>query len=803
MTSNARPYLTMQDMRVVTPGLIGYMQKQALDRINQTIDEFYDQTHSLALRSLFHRLYDTEHLQRSEIAQLFALLEPAVQFDIEQRLLKNRVATVLSDILYLLDGKVQLEYLVPTLNKYKDAVMRYMLSYVKSNGITPDFGSMIYVLTKLNISWPELAIMNKSSQSLNEGTYQPNPDTMISMIKTYAGRPGIGPLMSSLFTYKNIGGDMAAIEADAKNTILPVLQKPVRSKNFQALYGYLSQSAVLFGWPELHNIKLSMIPIMIKQLEKYKEMPGYADTAMYAAHMISMLRDKPNVLEQAKLQLVSVINNMKPQIMKNLLTLFKYGNVGPVTAAIYDYKSVGIDWPEFAAIEKSADASRKPKPLAEAASLDRLLNYAEKNVEQLVKGDVQSFYHLILGLENLAKGRTAVQLKDLERNSLLIEVLFKNKAAIVDHVDSLVNGSTPEQHVNGLFAIQLLKRLGISWPELRQFVDTRALDIINYSLTNYSLKTGLDIMKTVDALGIPKNQIKDALRAVGKRILDEINSMIDENAVQVGIENRFRLFKRFGIDYKMKTGPLKTKMLNRLDTILGQQGLTPSSVGLIELITNYSADIAATIQEIAALMQKHKTPVVKRLLQDFKNENTYNLDDYIKTLKQLKLNWPELDIIIKSARSGLNESLDAITANNAMTVLFRILKVNWQAPKVWERKAYEQFIEDHKQQILDHFRRQSETVWPKDNDLSISTDIFMAMGLQFNGKDWPELKEIFEQNREPIIRQLLKTVKFHQGVNSYAKDILMTLLAMGFKWPELEVLKRSMNYTQLRSIGRD
>lgn len=798
MTRKDRPYLTMQDMRVVTPGLIGYMQKQALDRINQTIDEFYDQTHSLALRSLFHRLYDTEHLQRSEIVQLFALIEPAVQFDIEQRLLKNRVATVLSDISYLLDGKIQLEYLVPTLDKYKDAVMRYMLSYVKSNGITHDFRSMIYVLTKLNISWPELAIMNKSSKSLNEGTYQPNPDTMISMIKTYAGRPGIRPLMSSLFTYKNIGGDMAAIEADAKNTILPVLKKPVTVKNIDVLREYLFQSAILFDWPELRDIKLAMIPIMIQQLEKYEQRSGYADTATHAAYMISAIRDKPDVLDEAKPQLASTINQKKPTIMKDLLTLFKHGNVGPVTSAIYDYRSVGIEWPEFAAIEKSAAVGRKPAPLAEAASPDRLLNYAEKNIKQLVKGNVESFYHLILGLEKLAKGKT-----DAETNALTLPVLFKHKAAIIDHVDSLVNGKSPEQNINGLFAIQLLKRLGVTWPELRQFIDTRAVDIVKHGLTNYSLTTGLDIMKTVDALGIPKSSIEAGIKAVGKRILDDINSMLDENAVQVGIENRFRLFKRFGINYKMKSGPLKTKLLKSLDTVLSQQGLTPSSVGLVNLITNYSADIAATMQEIAALMQKHKTPVVKRLLQDFKNDNTYNLNDYLKTLKQLKLDWLELDIIIKSTRSGLNESLDAITANNAMTVLFRILRVNWQAPKVWERKAYEQFIEDHKQQILDHFRHQAETVWPKDNDLSISTDIFMAMGLQFNGKDWPELKEIFEQNREPIIRQLLKTVKFHQGVNSYAKDILMTLLAMGFKWPELEVLKRSMNSTQLRSIGRD
>ena len=800
MTNNNRPYLSIQDIKAIAPGLIGYMQKRALDRINSTIDDIYDNTHALALRSLFFRLYDTEYLQRDEIAKIFAMIKPVVEFHVGTRLSKGQIATVLNDVGHLQDGKIDLSYLVPTFDKHKNSVVTHILAMIKNNGIIEPIRNYIDILTTLNLNWPELEIMNKSSQSLNEGTYQPSPAIMIDMIKTFKGRPGLRPLMSSLFTYKNIGGDMAVIDNEAKATILPVLQKSVNSKNFQTLYGYLSQSAVLFSWPELQDIKLSMIPVMIRELDKYTEKPGYADTATYSAHMISMMKSTPNVIEQAKPQLVSAINQKKPQIMKDLLILFKHGNVGPVTSVIYDFRSIGIDWPEFAAIEKSADASRKPKPLAEAASLNSLLNYAEKNVKQLVKGDVESFYHLILGLEKLARGRTAVQLLDPERNALLLQVLFKHKAAIVDHVDSLVNGSTPAQQINGLFAIQLLKRLRISWPELQQFIDTQALDIIKYGLTNYSIKTGLDIMKTVEALGIPKNQIADALREVAKKLLAEIDSMLDENAVQVGIENRFRLFKRFGINYKMKKGPLKTKMLNRLDTVLGQQGLTPSSVGLIELITTYSADVAATIQEIAALMQKHKTPVVKRLLQDFKNENTYNLDDYLKTLKQLKLNWPELDIIVKSMRSGLNESLDAITANNAMTVLFRILRVNWQAPNSWERKAYEQFIEDHKQQILDHFRRQAETVWPKDDDMSISTDIFMAMGLQFNGKDWPELREIFEQNREPVIRQLLKTVKFHEGVKLYAKDILMTLLAMGFNWPELEVLKRSMNSSQRGSI---
>ena len=791
MKRDSRPYVRLSDIKTITPGLIGHMQKQVLDRINAVVDDIYDQAHSLALRALYFRLYDTEHLQRSEIVKLFALLEPTIEFDIDQRLSKGMIATVLNDLLHFQSGKITLDYLLPVINKHKTAIVTYLLNYIKTKGVTPDLRGFVDTLTNLNLNWLEIPIMNKSVQSLNENSLTVDPRLANMMLAKFQGKTNLNPLIPSLFTYKNMGGNMDAINAQARETVLPLLQSPVNTKNLHKIFDYVQRFSILFGWPELRDIKISMIPKMVRSLEKYKQQPGYVDVANYASHSIYMMRQSPNVLEEAKPQLIDTINKMKTPIMVSLLTLLKTGNVGPATSCIYNFRSIGIDWPEFAAIDKSVAANKKPKPLAEAASLDRLLNYAEKNVQQLVKGDVESFYHLILGLEKLAKGKT-----DAETDALTTQVLFKHKAAIVDHVNSLVNGKTPEQNINGLFAIQLLKRLRINWPEIQQFVTTRAVDIIKHGLTNYSLTTGLDIMKTVEALGIPKREIEDAIRAVGKKLLDEINKMVDENVVQVAIENRFRLFKRFGIDYKMKAGPLKTKMLNSLDTILGQQGLTPSSVGLINLITNYSADIAATMQEIAVLMQKHKTPVVKRLLQDYKLDNTYNLGDYLKTLKQLKLDWPEIDVIAKSMRSGLNESVDAITANNAMTVLFRILKINWQAPKSWERKAYEQFIEDHKQQILDHFRHQAETVWPKDNDMSISTDIFMAMGLQFNGKDWPELKEIFEQNKPAILRQLLKTIKFHNGVNHYAKDIFTTLIAMGFKWHELDVIKKSATSTQ-------
>ena len=796
MQHDTRPYLTMQDMQSVAPDLMGFMKKQALDRINSVIDDIYNRASSLALRSLYFRLRETEYLQRSEIVKLFALLESTVKFDMDQRLSKGMIATVLNDLLHFQTDAIALDYILPVIEQHKTAIVTYLLTYIKTKGVTPDMCGFVDALSNLNLNWPEIRIMNKSVQSLNENALTVDPKMANSVIAKFQGNTNLSPLITSLFTYKNMGGDMSAIDAQAKETIMPLLQSPINAKNLDKIFDYILRSSVLFNWPELRDIKISTIPRMTQKLEKYKQKPGYTDTASYAAHMIYMMRQPPNVLEYAKPKLVDTINKMKTPIMVDLLTLYKHGNVGPATSCIHDLRSIGIDWPEFAAVDKSVAAGKNPKPLAEAASLDTLLKYADKNVSRLTDGNIETFYEFVLGLEKQAKGKT-----DAETNALTTQVLFKHKVAIVKHVNSLVNGNTPEQNINGLFAIQLLKRLGVNWPEIQQFINTRAVDIVKQGLTDYSLTTGLDIMKTVEALGIPKREIEDAIRLVGKKLLAEINSMVDENPVNFAIENRFRLFKRFGIKYQLNNGPLKTKLLNGLDTYLEKNGLYSGTVGLIELITKYSNNAADPMQEIAALMQKHKAPVIKKLLQDIKGDNTYNLKDYIITLKSLKLGWPEIDVIINSMRSGLHESVDAITANNAMTVLFRILRINWKAPKSWDRKEYEQFIEDHKQQILDHFRHQAETVWLQDDNMSISTDIFMTMGLQFNGKDWPELRAIFEQNKPAILRQLLKTIKFHNGVNLYAKDIFTTLLAMGFKWPELDVIKKSATSTQ--GIGNE
>lgn len=625
------------------------------------------------------------------------------------------------------------------------------------------------------------------------------PENIKREFAKFAANPrlAIGPLISTLFTYKSMGGDMSVIEPDAKELFLPRLITPKTVKKFYSTYRDLTNLAHLFNWPELRDIKINMIPYFISQLHDYRAREGFLDTAGFAEYVISMLKDKPNILELAQDQVADVINSMKPKIMKDLLTSFKYGNVGPVTSNIYVYRSIGIDWPEFAAIDKSVAANKKPKPLAETTSLNTLIKYADKNISNMVPGDVASFYEVVLGLEKLAKGKT-----DAETNRLTVQVLFKHKSAILKQINSLVNSNDDAINANGVFAIGLLKRIGVNWPEIQQLVDTKVADIINTVLAKFSLNTALDIMKSAEQIGMSKAKIKLGIVAAGKKLLADIEKMIDENPINYFIENKFRLFSRLGINYKIKDGAVKTKLLNGLDKYLAEQGLTPGTVGIVDILTKYSADHAKTLSEIAALMDKNKTPIVKRLLQDYKSDNTYNLKHYLVTLMSLKLNWPELDIIIRSVGStpstNLYESLDVITANEAMKLLYRMIGVKYKVPPNWDRKEYEQFIDEHKTQIIEFLQQYAEK-WGGEDIMPVSTGLFMIMGLQFNGRDWPEIYDLLEQHKPAVIKMLLSTIKYEGGLLRYSKDIFDTLIAMRFDWPELEIVKRSANSLSRRS----
>ncbi len=623
------------------------------------------------------------------------------------------------------------------------------------------------------------------------------PENVRREIEKYAANPrlAIGPLISALFTYRNIGGDLAAIEPDAKELLLPRINKPVTKRNFYTVYRDLTQLAHLFNWDELRDIKIRMIPLFISELNRYEEKEGFQDTASFAEYVITMLKDKPNVVDLAQDQVADAINNMKPKIMKDLLTLFKHGNAGPATSIIHHYRLIGVNWPEFVAIEKSLAANKKPKPLAEAASLETLLKYADDNIGNMEPSDVGSFYEVILGLETLAKGKAKTT-----PDALIAQVLFKHKSAILKQIDSLINDSREEIATNGIFAIGLLKRLGINWPELQQLAERRIPEVANTALANFSTKTALSIIDSVKQLGIPNNKIKLGIVAAGKKLLADIEKMIDENPVNYYAENKFRLFSRLGINYKIKDGAVKTKLLNGLDKYLAEQGLTPGTVSIIEILTKYSADPAKTLSEIAALMNKHKTSIVKRLLQDFKNDNTYNLKDYLITLKSLKLNWPELDIIIRSIGSSKNlyESLDASTAISAMSLLYRMIGVKYKVPHSWERKEYEQFIDEHKTQIIEFLQQHAKT-WGGEDITPVSSGLFMIMWLQFNGIDWPEIRDLLEQHKHDVIKMLLSTIKYEGGLLRYSKDIFTTLVAMGFNWPELEIVKRSANSLSRRS----
>ena len=789
MTRKDRPYLSIQDIKSITPGLISYMQKKALDRINSAIDDIYDNTHALALRSLFFRLYDTEYLQRDEIAKIFAMIKPVVEFHVGTRLSKGQIATVLNDVGHLQDGKIDLSYLVPTFDKHKNSVVTHILAMIKNNGIIEPIRNYIDILTTLNLNWPELEIMNKSSQSLNEGTYQPSPAIMIDMIKTFKGRPGLRPLMSSLFTYKNIGGDMAVIDNEAKATILPVLQKSVNSKNFQTLYGYLSQSAVLFSWPELQDIKLSMIPVMIRELDKYTEKPGYADTATYSAHMISMMKSTPNVIEQAKPQLVSAINQKKPQIMKDLLILFKHGNVGPVTSIIHDFRSIGVKWPELDAIKRSYDSMTKSWPdddLMEAANASS--EYINGLIDLATTGlwsdfsDVLTYTYSYDDLPQNLKKHLAGKLR---------------KLFLQDFEEAAVRGNATKMSVRH----DLMPYFNVSKQEVKLIADKNKQilmqKILQYIKVATSMRSLYAIVYNLKDMGVDWPELDTILKSLESSIvsserpqqLNEIKSQLthwqDEFALGFKSKNRHKIeYTQFSIlaphhdnaallsqVSKMLADTHRSDVLNYLHKQLSATYRRAVLEGIPSVLNFMLIMTPSDWPELPALLTEYKDRFMQYYLSFFKHGDVtrYISDDEFDVFHKFGIDWPEL----------------------------KTLERSYHAEKQIETRLDEGDLSINRPRKL------------TDNDLSTIRKI-SAMLHKGNVGDalWTsfelpnrldELNSIFQHYKTTIMKFLLKEVQ--KGTGTHLLEIVLDGLArQTIAWPELAIVKKTVYSNDYKNI---
>jgi hypothetical protein len=193
--------------------------------------------------------------------------------------------------------------------------------------------------------------------------------------------------------------------------------------------------------------------------------------------------------------------------------------------------------------------------------------------------------------------------------------------------------------------------------------------------------------------------------------------------------------------------------------------------------------------ELTEILEKHKTQIVKVLLNKYKN--FYKKSDiipFVKTLRLIGIDWLELAAIEKSANAVITESDNKITPQERYvidklwpgTYYVAIASLStWPTPSSAIRAA----LEKQKTRLLAYL---TEAIM-KNN---FSTFFKAVRAFRTQQIDWPELDDLVEVSKRPLIVKLLTKLKNHEDSTDliYIETIIKDASRV-VAWPELSVIK--------------
>lgn len=198
--------------------------------------------------------------------------------------------------------------------------------------------------------------------------------------------------------------------------------------------------------------------------------------------------------------------------------------------------------------------------------------------------------------------------------------------------------------------------------------------------------------------------------------------------------------------------------------------------------------LGAAWPELVALLEKHKSHIVKTLLLKYKG--LYMKSDilpFLESLEQIGIAWPELAAIEKSAKSDITESDNRITPQERYVIdklfpgtyyvaiaslsTWPVLSVNIQTA-----------LEKQKKNLIAYLKGCIA------ND-QYSTFFKAVRGFRTQQIDWPELDELVEASKRPFIVKLLTKLKNHEDSTDliYIETVIKDARRV-VDWPELKII---------------
>jgi hypothetical protein len=194
---------------------------------------------------------------------------------------------------------------------------------------------------------------------------------------------------------------------------------------------------------------------------------------------------------------------------------------------------------------------------------------------------------------------------------------------------------------------------------------------------------------------------------------------------------------------------------------------------MIHAITKISKlkSVGVNWPELDEIIVAGKSAIIKDMLKRFKTDShTDTIQRTLTHLKNLHVTWPELDIIQKS-----------VDAERAM-----------KSPSLNEGDILHDYV---REALIDSINDAIDKSYKDDINAGfklLTRLVHDAVTAHLTKNDLPELEKYFDERKHNVIKSILTCIK--SGDDIYiTKRIVNSLSSLGFNWPELPIIKKSLN----------
>lgn len=446
---------------------------------------------------------------------------------------------------------------------------------------------------------------------------------------------------------------------------------------------------------------------------------------------------------------------------------------------IQGLRKMGIDWPELKVIENSVNTDLQ----------------LAKNLNE----DDSTAFPTVYSLFKLATGK--------EIHGYFKPELDRCKSEILKYLSQLPKFYNKKQEF-----IEALIWYGIVWPELKDVVEPNKEEIIKHLLKIMKLNNKIHHLVSDDIdlfhkIGITWPELTIIENSIEVQRKENLRENDEEDLSTMYFKDANFIFNL--VTDKNLSSRVESDLESHKNEIIQYFQNIPEDNWVGSVIIRYVQIITALIwfecnwPELKEVIKSHKKVIIKRILYMIKSGawDYASILNKIKDLQLIDLNWPELRIMANSLKEK-RKQLDEATGDNEKAVfLYKIRTLFNRVLNVKIVYPTKTPLEQYKSKIITYFQKMPADDWQHATLLISNIRTFAA--LCYFGCNWPELTVLIENHKSIIIKTLLIMITSDEWSNCEMQRELTFFDYANIKWPELDVIQKSISSQNIVNEGSE